>query len=125
MDDITALEVLCKSPDLKFDILHDALYASRKEPSTPVIEALIRLKKSDYEDSNAIHRRLSWTRQYIFKKLDGLCPSACYNLLFLANMFVPLGESLIFSRFIEAPRYTELAYPNLYKAVKLINKEEN
>lgn len=124
MDNITALEVLCTSPDLKFDILHDALWANRKEPQTPVIEALLRLKKSDYEDSNAIHRRLSWAQEYIFKKLDGLCPSACYNLLFVANMSVPLGESLILSRFLETRRLSEITYPNLYKAVKLINKEE-
>lgn len=125
MDDIAALKVLCTSPDLKFDILHDALWASRNEPPTPVIEAMIRLKKDDYTDLDKIRRRLSWTRQYIFKKLDGLCPSVCYNLLFVANMSVPLGESLIFSRFIEASRFSEITYPNLYKAVKLINKEEN
>lgn len=124
MSDITSLEILCKSPDLKFDILHDALWASRNEPSTPVIEALIRLKKADYKDLDKISSRLSWTRQYIFKKLNGLCPSACYNLLFVASMSVPLGESLIFSRFLETRRLSEITYPNLYKAVKLINKEE-
>jgi len=96
----------------------------RNELSTPVIEALLKLKKADYKDLDKIHRRLSWTRQYIFKKLDGLCPSACYNLLFVVSMSVPLGESLILSQLIEAPRFSEITYPNLYKAVKLINKEE-
>ena len=126
MDDITALEISCKSPDLKFDILSDALWASRNnEPPTPVIEALLRLKKDDYKDLNEIQRKLSWTRKYIFRKLDGLCPTACYNLLFMASMSVPLSESLIFTQFIEAGKFSEITYPNLYKAVKLINKEEN
>lgn len=124
MNDTAALEILCKSPDLKFDILADALWDSRHtEPSTPVIEALLRLKKDEY-DLNKIHRKLSWTREYIFKKLDGIRPSDCYKLLFVASMSVPLRESLIFSHFIEAPKYTELAYPNLYKAIMLINKED-
>jgi hypothetical protein len=126
MDDITTLEILCKSPDLKFDILSDALWVSRNtEPPTPVIEALLRLKKADYKDLNKIQRKLSWTRKYIFRKLDGLCPTACYNLLFVASMSVPISESLIFTRFMETYRFSEITYPNLYKAVKLINKEEN
>ena len=126
MHDNTTLEILCKSPDLKFDILSDALWASRNnEPPTPVIEALLRLKKSDYKDLNKIQRKLSWTRKYIFRKLDGLCPTACYNLLFVANTSVPISESLIFTQFIEARRFSEITYPNLYKAIKLINKEEN
>ena len=126
MHDNTTLEILCKSPDLKFDILSDALWASRNnEPPTPVIEALLRLKKSDYKDLNKIQRKLSWTRKYIFRKLDGLCPTACYNLLFVVSMSVPISESLIFTHFIEARRFSEITYPNLYKAIKLINKEEN
>ena len=126
MDDNTTLEILCKSGDLKFDTLSDALWASRNtEPPTPVIEALLRLKKADYKDLNKIQSKLSWTRKYIFRKLDGLSPTACYNLLFVASMSVPISESLIFTRFMETHRFTEITYPNLYKAVKLINKEEN
>lgn len=126
MNDAMLLEISCKSPEDKFELLADALWDSRHTGlSTPVVEALLKLKKDDYKDLNKIQSRLSWTREYIFKKLDGIRPSDCYNLLYMVNISVPISESLIFTRFIEASRYTELAYPNVYKAVKLINKEDN
>lgn len=121
------LEILCESPLIKLDTLYDALYAGRKEPSTLVIKSVLRLKKDDYKELNKSQRdKLGWMRDYIFKQLEGLHPSACYNLLFATyrSLEVDLSEYLIFVPFIDN-RYAEVAYPNLYKVIESFKKEEN
>lgn len=128
MNDNQVLEILCKSGDLKFDTLHEALWVRRKaEPSTPVIQAVLRLKKSDHKEIIAHQSgELSWLRNYIFEKLENLCPSDCYNLLvdtYQAST-VDLSEYLIFATIISS-KYTESVYPNLYKVIESFKKEEN